>query len=208
VVLTLDCESFYILFCVVPSGLTKLYTVSPSPMTIPQGPSQLLSLLWRTPTRSGCTAAKRTIVNRAWFSQVSTLFGVSLSFSYAFHLVNPGSNFAAFQAAATGNSTTASATTAPAATGTGVVTVTATVTVAGGQAVTTTYGSYPGSAAPTAVSPQVHQVVVGGTGKLFYDPSNITAQVGDVIQFQFQQKNHTVTQVRTNFIHGRKLFLR
>jgi hypothetical protein len=111
-------------------------------------------------------------------------------------LVNPGSNFAAFQAAATGNATSnTTATTASAATGTGVVTVTATVTVSGGQAITTTYGSYPGSASPTAASPQVHQVVVGGPNKLYYDPSNITAQVGDVIQFQFQQKNHTVTQV-------------
>jgi len=92
--------------------------------------------------------------------------------------INPGSNFAAFQAAATGNSTTGSATSAP-ATGTGA---------------TSTYGSYPSSTAPTSASPQVHQVVVGGTGQLFYTPSNITAQVGDVIMFQFQQKNHTVTQ--------------
>jgi plastocyanin len=65
---------------------------------------------------------------------------------------------------------------------------------------TTTYGSFPGSASPTAASSQVHQVVVGGPNKLYYDPSNITAQVGDVIQFQFQQKNHTVTQVRYNLL--------
>lgn len=91
--------------------------------------------------------------------------------------INPGSNFAAFQAAATGNSTaspsaSASATSAPAASGT----------------------AYPGSTSPTSSSPQVHQVVVGGTGKLFYTPSNITAAAGDVIMFQFQQKNHTITQ--------------
>jgi plastocyanin len=96
-----------------------------------------------------------------------------------FLLVNPGSNFAAFQAAATGNSTasasaSASTTSAPAASGT----------------------AYPGSTSPTSSSPQVHQVVVGGTGKLFYTPSNITAAAGDVIMFQFQQKNHTITQVR------------
>jgi plastocyanin len=112
--------------------------------------------------------------------------------------INPGSNFAAFQAAATGNSTTTS-TSNSTATGTsasdaGVVTVTATVTVSGGQTLTTTYGSYPGSASPTSATSQVHTIVVGGTGKLFYDPSNITAQVGDVVSFQFQQKNHTVTQ--------------
>lgn len=89
--------------------------------------------------------------------------------------INPGNNFAAFQAAATGNSTasaSASATSAPAASGT----------------------AYPGSTTPTSSSPQVHQVAVGGVGKLFYTPSNITAAPGDVITFQFQQKNHTITQ--------------
>lgn len=113
-------------------------------------------------------------------------------------IVNPGSNFAAFQAAATGNSTASaapSATSAAAATGTAPVTVTATVTVTGGQTVTTTYASYPGSAAPTSTTPQVHNVVVGGTNKLFYDPQNITAEIGDIISFQFMVKNHTVTQV-------------
>jgi len=107
--------------------------------------------------------------------------------------INPGNNFAAFQAAATGTSASNTTASTTAAAGTGVVTVTATVTV-NGQAMTTTYGSFPGSAAPTSASPQVHQVVVGGPNRLYYDPSNITAQVGDVIQFQFQQKNHTVTQ--------------
>jgi plastocyanin len=102
--------------------------------------------------------------------------------------VNPGTQFAAFQAAAnaTGNPTTSTAVPA-------VVTVTATVTVDGGD-LTTTYGSYPGSAAPTSLTSTDHQVVVGGTGKLFYTPSNITAQVGDTVTFQFQQKNHTATQ--------------
>jgi plastocyanin len=106
--------------------------------------------------------------------------------------INPGNNFAAFQAAATGNSTGSS--TSATSTATGVVTVTATVTISDGSSVATTYGSYPGSPAPTSGSSTTHQVVVGGTGKLFYNPSNITAQIGDVIQFQFQQKNHTVTQ--------------
>jgi len=103
--------------------------------------------------------------------------------------INPGNQLSAFQAAATGGA--ASATAPPAATG--VVTVTATVTVSG-NVLTTTYGSWPGSAAPTAPASSDHQVVVGGTGKLFYTPSNITAQVGDTVTFQFQQKNHTATQ--------------
>jgi len=84
--------------------------------------------------------------------------------------INPGNDFAAFQAAATGNSSTATATTSPPA------------------------STSLAAPAPASATPQVHQIVVGGPGKLFYSPSNITAQVGDVIQFQFQQKNHTVTQ--------------
>jgi plastocyanin len=104
--------------------------------------------------------------------------------------INPGSNFPAFQAAATGG---AASSATPSATASGFVTVTATVTSSDGSGVATTYGSYPGSAAPTAGASTTHQVVVGGSG-LYYNPSNITAQVGDVIQFQFQQKNHTVTQ--------------
>jgi plastocyanin len=103
--------------------------------------------------------------------------------------VNPGSNFAAFQAAATGTAASASATTAAA---TGVVTVTATVTV-GGEPVTTTYGSYPGSAAPTSAVSTDHVIVVGGTAGNVYTPSNITAQPGDTVTFQFHSKNHTVT---------------
>ncbi|EGN96194.1 hypothetical protein SERLA73DRAFT_94255 [Serpula lacrymans var. lacrymans S7.3] len=109
--------------------------------------------------------------------------------------INPGSKFAAFQAAAMGNST-ANSTSASAATATspsGAVTVTATVTVSGGQTVTTTYGSYPGSASPTSGSGTDHKVIVGGPN-LTYTPSNITAQAGDTVTFQFMQKNHTATQ--------------
>ncbi|TDL27627.1 hypothetical protein BD410DRAFT_762738 [Rickenella mellea] len=109
--------------------------------------------------------------------------------------INPGTQFAAFQAAAMalGSSSTAPP---PAATASGapsVVTVTATVT-AGADTVTTTYGSYPGSAQPTAVSSNDHAIVVGGPGKLFYSPANITAQPGDTVTFHFMQKNHTTTQ--------------
>ncbi|THH21089.1 hypothetical protein EW146_g381 [Bondarzewia mesenterica] len=39
-----------------------------------------------------------------------------------------------------------------------------------------------------------HQVVVGGPGILQYNPSNVTADPGDVVTFIFKQKNHTVTQ--------------
>lgn len=107
--------------------------------------------------------------------------------------INPGSQFPAFQAAAMGGSASSSAASATAPAASGVVTVTATVTVSG-QPLTTTYGSYPGSAAPTSGVSTDHKVVVGGPNKIFYDPANITAQVGDTVTFQFLQKNHTVTQ--------------
>lgn len=110
--------------------------------------------------------------------------------------INPGEKFAAFQAAATGGTAPLSSTAAPSSTATppvsGVVTVTATVTVSG-QPLTTTYGSYPGSSAPTTAAPTDHKVIVGGPGKLVYDPSNITAQAGDTVTFEFHQKNHTIT---------------
>ncbi|KAK1220422.1 hypothetical protein PQX77_016803 [Marasmius sp. AFHP31] len=105
--------------------------------------------------------------------------------------VNPGDKFEAFKAAAAGNSTT----TATGSATSGAVTVTATVTVSNGQTITTTYGSFPGSSAPTAATTRDHRVVVGGTGgKLTYEPANITAQAGDTVTFEFRQKNHTVTQ--------------
>lgn len=60
---------------------------------------------------------------------------------------------------------------------------------------TTTYSSYPGSPNATpASSPQVIQVVVGGPGGNLFNPSRVSASPRDIISFQFQQKNHTVTQ--------------
>jgi len=37
-------------------------------------------------------------------------------------------------------------------------------------------------------------VTVGGPGVLKFTPQSVTANVGDIVQFVFQQKNHTVTQ--------------
>ncbi|KLO20588.1 hypothetical protein SCHPADRAFT_934419 [Schizopora paradoxa] len=45
--------------------------------------------------------------------------------------------------------------------------------------------------------PQTHQIVVGGDPKTVgftYNPPNISANVGDTVEFVFMQKNHTVTQ--------------
>jgi len=39
-----------------------------------------------------------------------------------------------------------------------------------------------------------HRVVVGGPGRLLFDPSNVVAQPGDTVTFEFRQKNHTATQ--------------
>jgi plastocyanin len=73
--------------------------------------------------------------------------------------------------------------------------VTQTVTL-GDQVWTTTYNSYPGSPAPTPASAEgtVHRVIVGGPGKLAFDPPSISAQPRDTVVFEFHQKNHTVTQ--------------
>jgi len=66
---------------------------------------------------------------------------------------------------------------------------------------TTTYTSYAGSPAATPVAAEgaVHTVVVGGvntngTTKLFFSPDHIVAAPRDTIVFQFEAKNHSVTQ--------------
>ncbi|KAG9031405.1 hypothetical protein FRB95_002769 [Tulasnella sp. JGI-2019a] len=45
-----------------------------------------------------------------------------------------------------------------------------------------------------ATTPVVHTVVVGGSAGLVYTPNVITAAAGDIVMFQFQVKNHTLTQ--------------
>jgi len=49
-------------------------------------------------------------------------------------------------------------------------------------------------ALPAAVLGAVQTVTVGANGTLAYSPSNITAAVGDTINFMFMAKNHTATQ--------------
>ncbi|KAF4614819.1 hypothetical protein D9613_002951 [Agrocybe pediades] len=107
--------------------------------------------------------------------------------------VNPGDKFAAFQAAAKASGGGATSTGGPAASG--IITVTTTVTVSG-SAVPTTYTTTTSSSATSSSTPSGgidHKVIVGGPGVLAYNPSNISAQVGDTITFEFHQKNHTVT---------------
>jgi len=80
--------------------------------------------------------------------------------------VNPGTQFAAFQAAATGGTPSSSLSPSPSVAAT----------------------------PPTVPTPSTdHKIVVGGPGLLAFSPANITAQPGDTVTFEFRQKNHTVT---------------
>ncbi|KAJ7085810.1 Cupredoxin, partial [Mycena belliarum] len=45
-----------------------------------------------------------------------------------------------------------------------------------------------------SVYAETHLIMVGAGGKLAFSPPNITAKVNDVVAFQFQGKNHSVTQ--------------
>lgn len=49
------------------------------------------------------------------------------------------------------------------------------------------------AALATVASAVTTQVIVGGSG-LAYTPNQVTAAVGDIVQFVFMPKNHTVTQ--------------
>jgi len=91
--------------------------------------------------------------------------------------INPGDKFAAFQAAATGATASTSSPSATSVSSQPPTTTSATATTAP-------------SSTPSGVD---HKVIVGGPNILSYSPSNITAQVGDTITFEFHQKNHTIT---------------
>jgi len=49
-------------------------------------------------------------------------------------------------------------------------------------------------ATPSATGSTTHKVVVGGPGSLTFQPNNIKPKAGDVVEFEFRQKNHTATQ--------------
>ncbi|KAJ3777538.1 Cupredoxin [Lentinula raphanica] len=46
----------------------------------------------------------------------------------------------------------------------------------------------------SAVAAETFTVIVGGNSSIAYSPTSVNATTGDVIQFQFVSKNHTVTQ--------------
>ena len=86
--------------------------------------------------------------------------------------VNPGDQFDTFKAAATGGTAAPTSTAPP----------------------TSTTDAPPASTTSAGAAAATHTVVVGGPNKLLFEPSNVPANTGDTIVFQFQQKNHTVTQ--------------
>ncbi|EIM90287.1 uncharacterized protein STEHIDRAFT_119318 [Stereum hirsutum FP-91666 SS1] len=93
--------------------------------------------------------------------------------------INGAANFSTFQSNAFGNSTASTSASAASSTATTPTSTTAST-----------------AATSTSSSTTDHKVIVGGTGSavLTYQPSNITAQPGDTVTFEFHQKNHTVTQ--------------
>lgn len=47
---------------------------------------------------------------------------------------------------------------------------------------------------PAAMAGKTHSVIVGGPSGLSYNPETLSAAVGDIIEFSFLAKNHTLTQ--------------
>ncbi|CUS14645.1 unnamed protein product [Tuber aestivum] len=63
-------------------------------------------------------------------------------------------------------------------------------------AAVTNKATYVASMVPPVASggPMTHTVTVGGMAGLIYNPSQVMAQVNDVVNFVFMSQNHTVTQ--------------
>ncbi|KAH9926130.1 uncharacterized protein B0H18DRAFT_876449 [Fomitopsis serialis] len=101
--------------------------------------------------------------------------------------INPGDNFTMFKANLFGNSTANSSMPATISS-----TSTATASTTDPVSSSTLVSSSIVTTAPGSAS--AHIVVVGADGKLAYEPSNITAAVGDVVTFLFMHANHTATQ--------------
>ncbi|CUS12395.1 unnamed protein product [Tuber aestivum] len=57
-----------------------------------------------------------------------------------------------------------------------------------------TYTSAPPAQTSVPVAPKTHTVTVGGTNILKYNPETVIANPGDVVFFDFLERNHTVTQ--------------
>jgi len=74
--------------------------------------------------------------------------------------------------------------------------LTETIVVTTGSAVytTTSQSSYLAPTPTASASPTTYTIVVGQGGTLTFTPNNITASVGDTVEFFYDPKNHTATQ--------------
>jgi plastocyanin len=70
--------------------------------------------------------------------------------------------------------------------------LTAAATVTALPTATTTFSSTPDKT--TALTGVTHSVVAGRGGALLFDPENVVAEVGDVVEWHFLPKNHSVAQ--------------
>lgn len=84
-------------------------------------------------------------------------------------------------------------TTAIPCTSTAMWTVSTSVPVASAAPVYTTATLVASPVGPAGPA-MTHKVIVGGPNLLTYQPSSVEAAVGDVVEFDFLEKNHTVTQ--------------
>lgn len=98
---------------------------------------------------------------------------------------------ASVNATATAVSASQTTTESAAATSTDVAVVNVTTTVTVSE---TASASATSSAAGSKATYAEHIVIVGADGKLAFEPSNITANVGDIVTFLFTHGNHSATQ--------------
>ncbi|KAF9448340.1 hypothetical protein P691DRAFT_781121 [Macrolepiota fuliginosa MF-IS2] len=112
------------------------------------------------------------------------------SSSFPSSSISPSSSIASTSSSATSaNATTTILPTTATTASSSVAVITVTATVIPTPTPSTTSSQTP-SAIPTSAD---HKIVVGGPGLLIFQPSNIQANVGDTITFEFHQTNHTVT---------------
>jgi len=62
------------------------------------------------------------------------------------------------------------------------------------SAAPTSTGTTPEVASKTHAQPRVTHSVVAGRGGLKFDPDNIVAEIGDVVEFHFTPRNHSVVE--------------
>ena len=62
-----------------------------------------------------------------------------------------------------------------------------------------TYHNWPGAPTKTYTAPRItHTVVAGRGGQLRFDPENVVAEVGSIVEFHFLPANHSVVEAAFN----------